>query len=256
VPVSGTARVLVVDDQPNIVDILTTVLTFHRFEVRAATTVREALAAAAAEPPDLLILDVMLPDGDGFDVCRRLRADGHRFGVVFLTARDARSDLVRGLSHGGDDYVTKPFAVEELLARIRAVLRRTAGANGTAPTGTAPNGTAPVLRYADIELDENLLLVRRGGRPVEMSPTELKLLRYFLLNPGRVLSRRQIIDAVWDYDFDGHSNVVDIYVGYLRRKLDPLGGPCIATHRGFGYALRITGDETSPPVGRGRSTRS
>jgi two-component system, OmpR family, response regulator len=244
--VSPTSRVLVVDDQPNIVDILTTVLTFHRFEVRSASTAREALAAAAAEPPDLVILDIMLPDGDGFDVCRRLRAAGHRFGVVFLTARDARSDLVRGLSYGGDDYVTKPFVVEELLARVRAVLRRTM---------SQPDGNERILRHGDIELDEDLLLVRRAGRPVAMSPTELKLLRHFLRNPGRVLSRGEILDAVWDGEYDGRSNVVDIYVGYLRRKLEPLGGPCIITHRGFGYALRVAAHETSRPGGR-RPSRS
>jgi two-component system OmpR family response regulator len=234
--VSRPDRVLVVDDHPNIVDILRTVLTFHGFEVTTAGNARDAMAAAAADPPDLVLLDVMLPDRDGFDVCRRLRAAGHRFGVVFLTARDARADLVNGLTYGADDYVTKPFAVEELLARVRAVLRRTSGENAT---GT---GRGAVLRYADVELDEDTLQVRRGGTAITLAPTELKMLRHFLLNPGRVLSRAQILEAVWEYDFEGRSNVVDTYVGYLRRKLDPHGGPIIVTHRGFGYAMRVTAE--------------
>jgi len=226
---SDAARVLVVDDQPNIVDLVATVLRFNGFVVSTAETAAEALTVAVAELPDLVLLDVMLPDGDGFEVCRRLRADGHRMGVVFLTARDARRDLVTGLTFGGDDYITKPFAVDELLARVRAVLRRTL------------SEPAPVLRYADVELDEDTLLVTRAGQPVELSPTEFKLLRYFLRNPGRVLSRTQILEAVWSYDFGGGSNVVDTYVGYLRRKLDRLGEPLLVTHRGFGYALRAPG---------------
>jgi two-component system OmpR family response regulator len=227
---SSTApRILVVDDQPNIVDMLSTVLTFHGFLVRTAGTAAEALASAAEYRPDLVVLDVMLPDGDGFDVCRALRNAGQQVGVLFLTARDARRDMVAGLTFGGDDYVTKPFSVEELLARLRAVLRRVRPAYGEPDAG--------VVRYADVELDENTCLVRRAGQPVNLSPTEFKLLRYLMLNPGRVLSRAQILDAVWTYDFGGGSNVVDTYVGYLRRKLDPLGEPLITTHRGFGYAL-------------------
>jgi two-component system OmpR family response regulator len=229
---SDAARVLVVDDQPNIVDMVATVLRFNGFVVSTAQTAAEALAVVGAEPPDLVVLDVMLPDGDGLEVCRRLREDGHRMGVVFLTARDARRDLVTGLTFGGDDYITKPFAVDELLARVRAVLRRT----------RAEPAVRSVLRYADVELDEDALLVTRAGRPVELSPTELKLLRYFLRNPGRVLSRTQILEAVWSYDFGGGSNVVDTYVGYLRRKLDRLGEPLLVTHRGFGYALRQSGN--------------
>jgi two-component system OmpR family response regulator len=228
---TGQTRVLVVDDQPNIVDMLTTVLRFHGFAVSAASTVAEATVRAEADRPDLVVLDVRLPDGDGFEVCRRLRAAGHRIGVVFLTARDATGDKIIGLTAGGDDYVTKPFSVDELVARVRAVLRR------IEPAATA--AVAGVLRYADLELDEDACQVRRGGRLVVLSPTEFKLLRYLLHNPGRVLSRAQILDAVWSYDFGGASNVVDTYVGYLRRKLDPLGPPLIATVRGFGYALRI-----------------
>jgi len=208
-------KVLVVDDQPNIVDMVATVLRFHGFVVGTAATAAEALARAAVDRPDLVILDVMLPDGDGFDVCRRLRADGHRLGVVFLTARDAPADTIAGLTFGGDDYMTKPFSVDELVARVRAV-----------------------LRLADVELDERACQVRRAGEPVALSPTEFKLLRYLMLNPGRVLSRTQILEAVWNYDFGGATNVVDTYVGYLRRKLDPLGPPLIATRRGFGYTMR------------------
>ncbi|RSM36454.1 DNA-binding response regulator [Amycolatopsis balhimycina DSM 5908] len=230
---SDTARILVVDDHPNIVDMLATVLKFHGFAVSTAGTVAEALHAADRDRPDLVILDVMLPDGDGFEVCRRLRADGHPVGIVFLTARDTRHDTVAGLTYGGDDYVTKPFAVDELIARVRAVLRRTA-------VSFRPDPPEAMLRYGDVELDENTMLVRRGGCPVELSPTEFKLLRYLLLNPERVLSRSQILDAVWSYDFGGGSKVVDTYIGYLRRKLEALGGPLIMTHRGFGYALRTS----------------
>jgi two-component system, OmpR family, response regulator len=227
-----TARILVVDDHPNIVDMLVTVLKFHGYTMSTAGTVAEALAVADRDQPDLVILDVMLPDGDGFELCRRLRADGHPVGIVFLTARDTRHDTVAGLTYGGDDYVTKPFAVDELVARVRAVLRRTVVSARTDPPDS-------MLRYADLELDENAMLVRRAGRPIELSPTEFKLLRYLLLNPGRVLSRAQILDAVWSYDFGGGSKVVDTYIGYLRRKLEALGGPLITTHRGFGYALRV-----------------
>jgi two-component system, OmpR family, response regulator len=231
-----SARILVVDDQPNIVDMLATVLRFHGFAVDTAGTAAEAVRKAAEHRPDLVLLDVMLPDGDGRDVCRRLRAAGSGAGVVFLTARDARDDLITGLAYGGDDWITKPFDVEVLLARVRAVLRRTGPA-------AAPDS---VLRYADLELDPDTLEVRRAGEPVRLSPTELKLLRYFLQNPGRVLSRAQILRAVWEYDLEAGSNVVDTYVGYLRRKLDPLGPPLLVTHRGFGYALRSASSRSGP----------
>ncbi|MBB5826519.1 response regulator transcription factor [Micromonospora carbonacea] len=229
---AAAVRVLVVDDQPNIVDMLATVLRFHGFDVVTATTAAEALRRAGESHPRLVVLDVLLPDGDGFEVCRSLRAAGHEIGIVFLTARDAPRDRIAGLTYGGDDYVTKPFSVEELVARVRAVLRR---------IGSAPVPATGVLRYADLELDEETCEVRRGGRLLSLSPTEFKLLRHLMLNPGRVLSRAQILDAVWRYDFDGASNVVDTYIGYLRRKLDPLGPPLIETRRGFGYALRAPG---------------
>ncbi|GAB7044554.1 MULTISPECIES: response regulator transcription factor [Catenuloplanes] len=224
-----TARILVVDDAPNLVDLLRTVLEFHGFTVRAATTAAGAVEAATAHRPDLILLDVMLPDGDGMDVCRRLRAAGSDAAIVFLTARDARADEIAGLAYGGDDWITKPFDMDVLLARVRAVLRR---------ARAAPPEPDPTLRYADLELHPDTLEVRRAGREVRLSPTELRLLRYFLENPGRVLSRSQIYRAVWEYDLDAGSNVVDTYVGYLRRKLDPLGPPLLVTHRGFGYALR------------------
>jgi two-component system OmpR family response regulator len=227
----GETKVLVVDDQHNIVDMVATVLRFHGFGVSTASTAGEALAKAAAERPDLVVLDVLLPDGDGFAVCRALRADGHQVGVVFLTARDAPGDKVAGLTFGGDDYVTKPFSVDELVARVRAVLRRIRPVAGADPV-------PGVLRFEDLELDEDACQVRRDGRLVALSPTEFKLLRYLMLNPGRVLSRTQMLEAVWSYDFGGASTVVDTYIGYLRRKLDALGPPLIATRRGFGYALR------------------
>jgi len=230
----SSVKVLVVDDQPNIVDMVAMVLRFHGFAVSTASTAKEALRRAAQERPGLVVLDVMLPDGDGFEVCRTLRADGHQIGVVFLTARDAPADKIAGLTFGGDDYVTKPFAIDELVARVRAVLRR------IQPAPQAP--AAGVLRCADLELDEDACQVRRDGTLVSLSPTEFKLLRYLMLNTGRVLSRSQILDAVWSYDFDGATNVVDTYIGYLRRKLDPLGPPLIATQRGFGYVLRAPED--------------
>jgi two-component system, OmpR family, response regulator len=229
--VSRSVKVLVVDDQPNIVDMVATVLRFHGFAVSTAATAREALRKAADERPELIVLDVMLPDGDGFELCRALRADGHRIGVVFLTARDAPADKIAGLTFGGDDYVTKPFAIDELVARVRAVLRRVQPATEPPAEG--------VLRYADVELDEQACQVRRDGHLIALSPTEFKLLRYLMLNPGRVLSRGQILEAVWSYDFGGATNVVDTYIGYLRRKLDPWGPPLIATQRGFGYVLRL-----------------
>jgi two-component system OmpR family response regulator len=223
--------VLVVDDQPNIVDMVATVLRFHGFAVTTASTAAEARRKAATERPVLVVLDVMLPDGDGFEVCRALRADGQQIGVVFLTARDAPADKIAGLTFGGDDYVTKPFTIDELVARVRAVLRRIQPAPGTTPE-------PGLVRVADLELDEDACQVRRDGQLVSLSPTEFKLLRYLMLNAGRVLSRGQILEAVWGYDFGGTTNVVDTYIGYLRRKLDPWGPPLIATQRGFGYSLR------------------
>ncbi|SNQ48841.1 putative transcriptional regulatory protein TcrX [Frankia canadensis] len=233
-------RVLVVDDEPNIVDLLRMALRFHGFDVLTATTGRAALTLAADARPDLMILDVMLPDMDGFGVCRMLRADGLDVPVVYLTARDAHRDKIAGLTYGGDDYVTKPFAVDELVARVRAVLRRT-----SPPSPPAEPDRTAVLRFADVELDTDTHLVTRAGTPIELSPTEFSLLRYLLTNPNRVLSRAQILDAVWSYDYAGEPTVVDQYVSYLRRKLGQHGPSLIHTQRGFGYALRLPSG-TSP----------
>jgi two-component system, OmpR family, response regulator len=227
---AAEARLLVVDDEPNIVELLSASLRYAGFDVATATSGAEALDVARRFRPDLLVLDVMMPGMDGFSLVRRLRGDGVRSPVLFLTARDSTEDKITGLTLGGDDYVTKPFSLEEVIARIRAVLRR-AGASGAA-------GTAR-LSFADIELDDDSHEVRRAGRLVELSPTEFKLLRYFLQNPGRVLSKPQILDHVWHYDFGGERNVVESYVSYLRRKVDTTEPHLIHTVRGVGYVLRI-----------------
>ena len=223
------ARLLVVDDEPNIRELLSTSLRYAGFEVTAAANGREALDAAEEFQPDLAVLDVMLPDMDGFTVPRRLRAAGRHFPVVFLTARDGTEDKITGLTVGGDDYVTKPFSLDEVVARIRAVLRRTASLDDD----------AAVLRVGDLELDDDAHEVRRGGEVVELSPTEFKLLRYLMMNPNRVLSKAQILDHVWEYDFNGDASIVESYISYLRRKID-VGGreKMIHTKRGVGYMLR------------------
>lgn len=179
------------------------------------------------QPFDLIVLDVMLPDTDGFEIVRRLRRDGVRVPVIFLTARDTQDDKVTGLTLGGDDYLTKPFGLEELAARIRSVLRR-----------TRPAAAGSVLAFADIELDQDTYEVRRAGHAIDLSPTEFRLLRYLMLNPGRVLTRAQLLDHVWDYDFAGSSTVVSTYVAYVRRKLARYGPDVIHTQRAVGYSLR------------------
>ena len=228
-PQNPEARLLVVDDEPNIRELLSTSLRYAGFEVTAAANGREALDAAEEFQPDLAVLDVMLPDMDGFTVTRRLRAAGRHFPVVFLTARDGTEDKITGLTVGGDDYVTKPFSLDEVVARIRAVLRRTASLDDD----------AAVLRVDDLELDDDAHEVRRGGEVVELSPTEFKLLRYLMMNPNRVLSKAQILDHVWEYDFNGDAGIVESYISYLRRKID-VGGreKMIHTKRGVGYMLR------------------
>ena len=222
------ARLLVVEDEPNIRELLATSLRFAGFEVETAGDGATALAMAAESEPDLVVLDVMLPDVDGFEVTRRLRDRGRQQPIVFVTARDATGDKIQGLTVGGDDYVTKPFSLEEVIARIRAVLRRT--------RGQADDGAT--LRFHDLELNEDSHEVRRGGRVIDLSPTEFKLLRYLLLNAGRVLSKAQILDHVWQYDFNGDDNVVETYISYLRRKVDIGREPLIRTVRGFGYTMR------------------
>ena len=228
------ARLVVVDDEPTIRELLTTSLRFAGFDVHGAADGRSALALVAEVSPDLVVMDVMLPDIDGFTVTRTMRERGQRAPVLFLTARDDTSDKVTGLTVGGDDYVTKPFSLEEVVARLRAILRRTG----------AGEESDSVLRYADLELDEDSHEVHRAGRPIELSPTEFALLRYLMLNAGRVLSKAQILDHVWDYDWGGDGSIVESYISYLRRKIDRPDGvedvvPLLHTKRGVGYVLRI-----------------
>ena len=225
-------RILVVDDEESLTDLIGMALRYEQFEVDVAHTAKAALLALPAFRPDLIILDIMLPDMDGFEVARRVAAESPSTPVLFLTARDGTDDKVRGLTLGGDDYMTKPFSLEELVARIRAVLRR------TRPTDDSHQR----LTYSDLEIDEDTYEVRRGGTLVELTATEYKLLRYLTLNRRRVLSKAQILDHVWNYDFAGDANVVEIYISYLRKKLDPTGPPLIHTVRGFGYCLRDARD--------------
>ena len=222
-------RVLVVDDEPSIVDAVATALRYEGFDVGEATTGRAALAAVEREPPDMIVLDVMLPDLDGLEVTRRIRASGQRVPVLFLTARDSVEDKVTGLTVGGDDYVTKPFSLAEIVARVHAVLRRTMSELQDSQ-----------LRFADVVLDEETHEVWRAGVPLKLTATEFNLLRYFMLNPRRVLSKSQILDQVWHYDFGGDANVVETYVSYVRKKLDRSGPPLLHTIRLVGYTLRET----------------
>ena len=224
--------VLVVDDEPNIRELVQVALSFHGCTVLTAATGHSALGEAETNHPDLIVLDVVLPDLDGFEVCRRLRARGDDVPIIFLTARDTSSDTVQGLALGGDDDVTKPFSVEALVARIRAVLRRAARAGDSEPDEAA------TLRAGDLELDEARWLVQRAGTPVELSPTEFRLLAFLMRHQGRVLTRAQLLENVWGWDYAGQSQIVETYVSYLRRKLDPLGPPLIHTQRGVGYTLR------------------
>ena len=228
-------KVLVVDDEPNIRELVEVALKFHGCAVAVSASGKDALHQAGIYEPDLMILDVMLPDMDGFEVCRRLRAEGNDVPVIFLTARDTTSDTIRGLTLGGDDYVTKPFSVEALVARVRAVLRRTTRTHGS---DGQLGGDAELLTVGDLELDEEHWVVQRGGTQVELSPTEFRLLAYLMRNQGRMLTRQQLLENVWGWEFAGQSQVVETYVSYLRRKLDPLGPPLIHTQRGVGYSLR------------------
>jgi two-component system OmpR family response regulator len=228
-PDGAPARLLVVDDEEALVDLLGDALRFAGYEVHVARNGFDALKVAADVRPDLLVLDVNLPDLDGFEVCHRLRRDGEQAPVIFLTARDDPADLRTGFTRGGDDYVTKPFSLEELNFRIQAVLRRSLRAR-------APEGDT--LRCGDLVMDIEAHRVTRGGAEVDLSPTEFRLLRYLLLNTGRVLSKTQILDHVWQYDFDGDGSVVESYISYLRKKLDQGESRLIHTVRGFGYTLR------------------
>ncbi len=226
--VPSPGRLLVIDDELFLRDAVAASLRFLGFEVTTGETGAQALGLIRERPFDLVVLDVMLPDTHGFDVVRRLRRDGYRVPVIFLTAKDTQADKVNGLTIGGDDYMTKPFGLEELAARIRSVLRR-----------SRPAETGPVLTFADLEMDQDTYEVRRGGHPLDLSPTEFRLLRFLMLNPGRVLTRSQLLDHVWDYDFGGTSTVVSTYIAYLRRKLVQFGPDLIHTQRGVGYSLRL-----------------
>jgi two-component system, OmpR family, response regulator len=225
---SDGCSLLVVDDELFLRDAVAASLRFLGFGVTSADNGIEGLRLARDRSFDLVILDVMLPDIDGFEIVRRLRRDGNLVPVIFLTAKDTRQDKVTGLTIGGDDYVTKPFGLEELAARVRTVLRR-----------TRPEPADPVLSFADLTLDQETYEVRRGGQLIELSPTEFRLLRYFMLNQGRVLTRAQLLDHVWDYDFGGSGTVVSTYVAYLRRKLATVGPDLIHTQRAVGYSLRL-----------------
>jgi two-component system OmpR family response regulator len=224
-------RVLVVDDEKSISDLISTGLKFVGFDVRTAASGAEALRQAEEFKPHALILDVMLPDLDGFEVCKRLRADGQDLGVLFLTAKDATEDKIKGLTLGGDDYVTKPFSLEELVLRLRALLRRTSGA----PMPVDDE----VIRFADLELNEATHEVRRAGNLIELSPTEFILLRYLMINADRVVSKSQILDHVWQYDFRGDAGIVETYISYLRKKIDIYEPALIHTVRGVGYRMRL-----------------
>jgi two-component system, OmpR family, response regulator len=224
----ANGRILVVDDEPNIVDVVAMALRFQGFEVDTAGTGGDALAAVERFRPQVMVLDVMLPDMEGFEVAERLGALRGHVPIIFLTARDATEDKLRGLSIGGDDYVTKPFSLEELVARIRVILRRTGA-------GEVDDSR---LQFEDLELDEDTREVTRAGRPVDLTATEYRLLHYLMLNPRRVLTRSQILDHVWEYDFGGDARVLETYISYLRKKLDRHGPSLIHTARGVGYALR------------------
>ena len=229
-PAETSPHLLVVEDEPNIRELLATSLRFAGFQVEVAGDGATALDIVHRLEPDLIVLDVMLPDIDGFEVASKLRAAERHQPILFLTARDSLDDKIKGLTVGGDDYVTKPFSLEEVIARIRVILRR---------TQDVPSAES-VLRFADLELDDEGHEVRRAGRSIDVSPTEFKLLRYLMLNPNRVLSKAQILDHVWDYDFRGEMGIVESYISYLRRKIDTEGLPTlIHTKRGFGYVLRL-----------------
>jgi two-component system OmpR family response regulator len=225
-------KVMVVDDEPSIIDAVGTALRYDGFDVLEVSDGRSALREAERFRPDLIVLDIMLPDLDGLEVTRRLRRDGLRTPVLFLTARDATEDKITGLTVGADDYVTKPFSLGELIARVRAILRR---------AGLDPDHDG-LLRFADLVMDEETHEVWRAGTSVHLTATEFALLRYFMVNPRRVLSKAQILDHVWSYDFDGDSNVVETFVSYLRKKLDRLGPPLLHTVRRVGYTLRLPQD--------------
>jgi two-component system OmpR family response regulator len=222
-------RVLVVDDEPSLADLLGSVLRYEGWEIRTAADGATAVRVAREFEPDAVVLDIMLPDFDGLEVLRRLRAGQPNVCVLFLTARDAVEDRISGITAGGDDYVTKPFSLEEVLARLRGLLRR-------AGVSQARGGTE--LTVGDLSMDEDAREVRRGGTVVDLTATEFELLRFLMRNPRRVLSKAQILDRVWNYDFGGQAHVVELYISYLRKKIDTGRAPLIHTVRGVGYVLK------------------
>ena len=226
---SDEVRVLVVDDEPGIVDVISMALRYQGFAVEAAVTGQEALEQVRRWRPHVIVLDVMLPDMMGFDVARRLSAEHAGVPILYLSAQDSTADKVRGLTTGGDDYVTKPFSLEEMIARLRIILRR---------RGPIREDSSRLI-FADLELDEDTFEVSRAGRPIELTPTEFRLLRYLMLNPRRALSRSQLLDHVWSYDFGGDARVLETYISYLRKKIDADGVPLLHTVRGHGYGLRL-----------------
>ncbi|WP_168916456.1 response regulator transcription factor [Microcella flavibacter] len=223
-------RALVVDDEPSLADLVSMALRYEGWEVRTALTGQDALQHGREFAPDVVVLDIMLPDIDGLEVLRRMRTDGRDVPVLFLTAKDSVDDRVVGLTAGGDDYVTKPFSLEELVARLRGLIRRSAMVISERPD--------PELHVGDLVLNEESYEVRRGEKEVELTATEFELLRYLMRNPRRVLSKAQILDRVWSYDFGGRSSIVEIYISYLRKKIDTLGPPMIHTVRGVGYLIK------------------
>ncbi|GAA4782189.1 MULTISPECIES: response regulator transcription factor [Microbacterium] len=223
-------RILVVDDEPNIRDLLSQSLRFAGFQVRTVANGAQTISAVLEEEPDLIVLDVMLPDMNGFSVTKRLRDAGYTAPIIFLTAKDETEDKIKGLNVGGDDYVTKPFSLDEIVARIQAVLRRT----------MQNDEEESVIRAGELTMDQDTHDVYVGDEQIDLSPTEFKLLRYLMLNPNRVLSKAQILDHVWEYDFNGDAGIVESYISYLRRKIDPHASESlIQTKRGFGYMLKV-----------------
>ena len=230
-PDGTPVRVLVVDDEPNLAEVLSSVLRHEGWDVRSAGTGMSAVRTGREFRPDAVVLDMMLPDFDGLEVMRRLREDNPRVAVLFLTARDSVEDRIAGITAGGDDYVTKPFSLEEVLARLRGMLRR---------VGMSQASTDTMLTFADLTMDEEARDVRRAGEVIDLTATEFELLRFLMRNPRRVLSKAQILDRVWNYDFGGQANVVELYISYLRKKIDAGRAPMIHTMRGVGYVLKPT----------------
>ncbi len=232
-PDGSPIRALVVDDEATLSDLLQMALRYEGWDVRTAADGQQALRVAREFAPDIVVLDIMMPGVDGLEVLRRLRADGRDMPVLFLTAKDSVDDRVLGLTAGGDDYVTKPFSLEEVVARLRGLIRRS--------TLAVADAVDPVLRVGDLVLDEESYEVRRGDTPIELTATEFELLRFLMRNPRRVMSKAQILDRVWSYDFGGRSSIVEIYISYLRKKIDSLGAPMIHTVRGVGYMIKPSG---------------